>query len=242
VSILTIQRVLPVDGTFNFRDLGGYPTTDGRLTRWRMLYRSDSLHRLSTLPDLGLRSIVDLRYPAECENEPCAVASDSSVQYYPLPLFENPQRPADGSVPDLDAIYRVIVNTRQAQLVRVLDRLASNDALPAVVFCTAGKDRTGVVIALLLELLGVERSAIVADYAASGPLLADSSLGERVRASITARGLDASVADRLLVSPPEHMERLLTYVDETYGGVEALATQAGLAPQRIEHLRATLLE
>ncbi|MBV9896178.1 MAG: tyrosine-protein phosphatase [Chloroflexi bacterium] len=238
--ILTTRRVLPIEGTFNFRDLGGYPTTDGRQTRWRMMYRSDSLHRVTALVELELRSMVDLRYPKECAQDPCA--SLTGVAYHALPLFEDPQRATDGTVPELDAIYRVIVDTRQPQLVRVLDTLASADALPAVVFCTAGKDRTGVVVALLLGLLGVERSAIVADYAVSASLLADSPLGDRVRASITARGLDPVLADRLLVSPPDHMERLLSYVDETYGGVEALAIRAGLAPQRIEDLRTALLE
>jgi protein-tyrosine phosphatase len=244
VIVLTTERVRPIDGTFNFRDLGGYPTTDGRRTRWRMMYRSDSLHRVTgaSLMDVGLRSVVDLRYPAECEKEPCTVGAPDPVRYHALPMFENPQRPSDGSVPELDRIYRLIVDTRQSQLVRVLDTLASPDALPAVVFCTAGKDRTGVVVAMLLALLGVERTAIVADYAVSASLLADSPLGDRVRASFTERGLDPALADRLLISPPDHMERLLTYVDETYGGVEALAIRAGLAPRRIDDLRGVLLE
>jgi protein-tyrosine phosphatase len=240
VILLTTERVRPIDGTFNFRDLGGYPTTDGRRTRWRMMYRSDSLHGVTAVGDLGVRSMVDLRYPKECAQDPCASRTD--VTYHALPLFEDPQRASDGSVPELDRIYRLIVDTRQPQLVRVLDTLASPGALPAVVFCTAGKDRTGVVVAVLLALLGVERTAIVEDYSVSATLLADSPVGDRVRASFTERGLDPALADRLLVSPPDHMERLLTYVDETYGGVEALAIRAGLAPRRIENLRTALLE
>ena len=245
MTLPTPKRVLSIDGVYNFRDLGGYPAGDGRQTRWRTLFRSDSLHRLTltgvrSVRELGVRSVVDLRYAAECTDQPCALTEEAV--YHSLPLFEDPQRGAEGFVPDLDAIYRLMVDTRQAQLVATWDRLAAPEVLPAVVNCTAGKDRTGVVIALLLDLLGVHRPAIIADYTASGALLRSSPLGDQLRARIAARGGDPALADRLLVSPPEHMERLLSYVDGVYGGAEVLARQAGLAPERIQVLRAALLE
>jgi len=247
VTVVSYSRILPIEGTFNFRDLGGYPTLDGRRTRWRTMYRADALHRLSpagvqSVVQLGVRSVVDLRYPAECEQSPCMLGIDTQIEIQPIPLFENPQRPADGSVPELDTIYRVIVDTRQSQLVAVLEALASADSLPSVVNCTAGKDRTGVVIAVLLSVLGVEQKAIAADYAMSGPLLLESPVGEEVRTRIAERGGDPLLANRLLVSPPEYMERLLSYVDETYGGAEALVTRAGLSAQHIASLREALLE
>lgn len=136
----------------------------------------------------------------------------------------------------------MIVDTRQGQLVAVLAALAVQNSLPSVINCTAGKDRTGVVVAVLLSVLGVVRDAIVADYAMSGPLLVESPLGDEVRNRVAVRGGDPSLVDRLLVSPPEYMERLLSYVDETYGGAEALVTRAGLAARHIDSLREALLE
>ena len=247
MSMASPIRVLPIEGTFNFRDLGGYPTTDGSATRWRTLYRSDSLHRLAqpstqAVVDLGIRTIVDLRYPEECAQYPCAISANASVAYRSIPLFENPQRPPDGSVPHLNDIYRVIVDTRQSQLVAVIDALTTADALPAVINCTAGKDRTGIVVALVLSLIGVQRDAIVADFAASSDLLRRSPLGDEVRARIAARGGDPAHAERLLISPPEHMVQILAYIDEAYGGPAVMLIRSGLAAERIEALRALLLE
>jgi len=247
VNVLTIDRVLPIEGTYNFRDVGGYPALDGRRTRRRMLYRSDALHRLTpaaqaSLLNLGVRTIVDLRFPAECASAPCVFQYSQGLQYRAMPLFEDPRRIARATVPELDAIYRLIVDTRQAQLVGILEALSTPGALPAVVNCTAGKDRTGVVIAAILSLLGVPSETIVEDFAASGPLLADSDLPDTVRARVAASGGDPAMALRLLASPPEHMQRLLDYVDVTYGGVESLLRQAGLSLEQIERLRALLLE
>jgi protein-tyrosine phosphatase len=145
-------------------------------------------------------------------------------------------------VPELDAIYRLNVDTRQAQLVGILEALSTPGALPAVVNCTAGKDRTGVVIAAVLSLLGVPPETIVEDFAASAPLLADSDLADTVRARVATSGGDPATALRLLASPPEHMQGLLDYVGVTYGGVESLVRQAGLSLERIERLRTLLLE
>ena len=247
MRVLEPQRVLSIDGTFNFRDLGGYPTVDGRQTRWRTLFRSGSLHNLSPdgqqqLVDLGVRTLVDLRYPAEVAASPCVFAVPGPIEYRSMPLIEDPQRETDRSVPELDAVYRLIVGTRQAQLVAIVEALASRAALPAVVNCTAGKDRTGVVVAFILSLVGVRAATIIEDYASSGPLLVDSGLDQILRARIAAGGGDPAQTTRLLASPPEYMHALLDHIHETYGGVESLALEAGLDRARIAELREALLE
>ncbi len=246
MNVLTPDRVLPVAGTYNFRDLGGYPTVHGRRMRWRTIYRSDALHRVTpsaqaSLVSLGVRTIVDLRFPAECASAPCVFQDSGTIAYRSMPLFEDPRR-GNGKVPELDAIYRMIVDTRQPQLVGVLETLAAPDALPAIVNCTAGKDRTGIVVAMLLSLLGVPGETIAEDFAASGPLLADSDLGDSVRARIAERGGVPGECWPAARLTPECMHRLLAYVEAGYGGAEALTTQAGLSSERIETLRELLLE
>jgi protein-tyrosine phosphatase len=247
VTVLTPERLLPIEGTFNFRDLGGYTTGDGQSTRWRTLFRSDALHRLSSagqqsLVELGVRTVIDLRYPAECAEAPCVFDSTDAIAYHRLPLFEDPRRESDGAIPSLELIYQTIVDLRQPQLASVISALVAPDGLPAVINCTAGKDRTGVVVALVLCLVGVDAATIAQDYALSGPLLVNSSLGALVRERVVARGGDPSSAELLMSSPPEHMQRLLTYVDQKYGGAAALAHSAGIPNAHIEVLRAALLE
>jgi protein-tyrosine phosphatase len=183
-------RHLPFEGTFNVRDVGGYATADGRRTRWRTLLRADSLHRLSEaaqlqLVDMGLRTAIDLRRASEVADCPNVFCRSRSVRYRALPVFDDVAE--RGAPRSLEATYRHALDTRQPQLRAIVGALASPRALPALVHCTAGKDRTGLVIALLLELAGVSRETVVEDYALSGRYL-----GERCRDEARARPRPAS--------------------------------------------------
>ena len=119
--------------------------------------------------------------------------------------------------------------------------LAAPGALPALVHCTAGKDRTGLVIALLLRLVGVDADTIAADYHATAACLAGDFMVE-FRRRTEARGIDWQAYAPLLKCPPEFMLRLLTYVDETYGSVQTYLGQAGVAADELTALQAALLE
>jgi protein-tyrosine phosphatase len=241
------RRVLALAGTYNLRDVGGYPTADGRRTRWRTLLRSDSLHRLrpeaqATLIELGLRTVVDLRNARELTEAPNVFASSARVRYVNVPLVAAAgEVPREGEYPTLEEVYRRIVDTRASQLAAILGALAAPNGMPALLHCTAGKDRTGVVIALLLRLVGVDASTIGTDYAATAACLAGEFMLE-FRRQTEARGIDWEKYQRLLVCPPEFMERLLTYVEAAHGGVATYLRTAGVTENQIAALRAALVE
>jgi protein-tyrosine phosphatase len=240
-------RVLALAGTYNLRDVGGYPTEDGRRTRWRTLFRSDSLHRLAeseqaTLLGMGLRSVVDLRYERELAEAPNVFATSSGVRYLNLPLLPGPSEARrEVDYPSLEEVYRRIVDTRSAELATIVRALAAPSALPAVLHCTAGKDRTGVVVALVLRLVGVDLETITADYTATEACLAGEFM-VNFRRDTEARGIDWQSYQPLLGCPPEFMLRFLEYVDETHGGIHEYLSRAGVTKAQIEALKTALVE
>ena len=236
-----LQRHLKFAGTYNFRDLGGYPARNGSTTRWRTLFRSDSPHRLSevdraSLIGCGLRTAIDLRQAEELAEAPNAFAASPQVSYRHLPLLnDTPSMPE--VLPALVEIYRSILDERGEQVAAVLAALAAPDALPAVVNCTAGKDRTGLIVALLLGLVGVPNEAIVADYALSGDCLAGVYLEEaRQRAAV--QGFSH---DLLVLCDPDFMRATLAHLKNHYGGIEAYVRTTGLGDAEIARLRRTMV-
>ncbi len=174
------SRHLPLDGTRNVRDVGGYPAASGRRTRWRTLLRSDELttlppHAQEQLVDLGLRQVIDLRWPDELVLSPNAFAGSRSIRYTSLPLLDDDPTPHAGQ----QGMYRHVFDERAPQLADVARALLDADGLPAVIGCAAGKDRTGVVIAWLLDLVGVPTPIIVEDYAMTARYFADPAHGGR---------------------------------------------------------------
>jgi protein-tyrosine phosphatase len=163
------DRWIALPGTLNLRDVGGYPVAGGGTVRWRTLLRSDALNRLddggrAVLADLGLRTVIDLRTDSEVEAAPSAL-DGTAAQTVRVPLFS---AEAIGRLPpDLAAVYRYMIDDCGAAIARAIGRLAVPGALPGLVHCTAGKDRTGLVTALVLEVIGVPDDVIAADYALS---------------------------------------------------------------------------
>ena len=238
------SRHLQLEGTYNVRDVGGYVTTDGRITRWRRLLRADGMHRLTaeaqrTLLDDGLRTIVDLRRPREAEQQPNVFATATTLRYRHMPLYQVVV--GDRDERSLDEIYRWIVDECQPQIAAVIALLTEPDALPGLVHCTAGKDRTGVIIALLLGAVGVPVETIVADYALSAEHLG-SGFVEEMRLRITAAGLDWAQYERLMISPAEFMHDLLAHLDTQYGGVQSYLRTIGIDDEQLAVLRTNLTE
>lgn len=224
-------RHLPIDGTRNVRDVGGYPAADGRRTRWRTLFRSDELTRLPDharreLVGLGVRQVIDLRWPEELESSPNAFRDSKAVRYRSIPLLADDPTPHAG----LAGMYRHVLDARAPQLAEVVRALLEDDGLPAVIGCAAGKDRTGVTIALLLDVVGVPTEVIVEDYALSAGYFA--SPVTRVE-----RG-DWRHAPIDVDSPPEFMASALDHLDRVHGGARTLLRAQGLGDAEI----ATLVE
>lgn len=243
------DRLLPLVGAYNFRDLGGYPTADGRHTRWGRLFRSDTLDELTeddvrTLRDLGLASVVDLRTASEVERAGRRVLADEPIHYVHLSVIQE-EGGEERAAPRL-GINRVAerylwyLDVGAEALVAAFELMADPDRYPMVFHCYAGKDRTGVLAALVLSCLGVDETAIVEDYVLTetrmelikGRIRRDPRFGER---------FDTIPASALSVAA-ESMEEFLDGLAVRYGGAREWALQAGVRPEDLDVLEAELLE
>jgi protein-tyrosine phosphatase len=236
-------RHLAVAGTYNVRDLGGYPTPAGE-TRWRRILRADGLHRLdaagmSALELEGVTTVIDLRHPGELTGQPNPFASNAVVAYHNVSLFEQLAPVARPGEDVLLALYKQALETRQQAIAEVLAIIANAPTGTVLFHCTAGKDRTGIVSALLLAVVGVETSLIVEDYALTGGMIAP--MIEEIIADAVARGADVEAFRPLLASDPATMLATIAYIEATYGSAPAYLERIGLAPTAIDRLRQRLL-
>ena len=241
-----LPRHLGLAGTYNVRDIGGYRTADGRTTRWRTLFRADSLHRMpptaqAMLLEHGVRTVLDLRRSDEQQVAPNVFAGSSAVTYHQVSLLWD-TRPGQGIQPrPLLDLYRLMLDERQEQMRQALTTLAAPAGLPAVVHCSAGKDRTGLVIALILGLLGVPAETIVADYALSAEYLVGTFLDE-MRQKAAQRAIPWEWYQAQVICSPEFMQETLHYLHERYGGPAAYAQAIGLSEAACQRLRQALVE
>jgi protein-tyrosine phosphatase len=185
---MTAERHLPFAGVCNFRDLGGYRTADGRTTRWRTLYRADSLGRLAgeddlrRFRDLGIGTVIDLRYPWEIAAAGRLPETDG-LAWHNLSIEHRTYNQSEID-PGIDPWryladrYAEVAADGTAELRAALEIIAAADA-PVVFHCASGKDRTGLLAALVLALLDVPVETIAADFA----------LTELATASLRARWL-----------------------------------------------------
>jgi protein-tyrosine phosphatase len=251
------ERRLPLEGPRNFRDLGGYPTEDGRRVRWGQVFRADSLAELSDsdiayLERIGLARVIDLRGDGEVQERPNRLAGRAGFAYVQLPIGENDLSPAEwarkfesGEFGEIDASwlvrgYRRTLDERAHRVGAVLKQLAAS-ASPAVFHCTAGKDRTGVISALLLLLLGVPREVVVGDYSLTALYT-----GNRIPAAdawFAERGIEPERAAHVLSARREAMEETLAHLDAAHGGPERfLRERAELGEAEVAALRRWLTE
>jgi protein-tyrosine phosphatase len=236
-----VTRRLPWDALVNARDLGGYPTTDGRAIRWGALVRSDSLSSLtpagrSALLAHGVRTVIDLRMPLEVVRDPNPFgrAGDHDIAYHGL-SFIDPALEPPGLAPTLAEDYLGMLGRFQPQVGRVVTTVARAGDGGVLVHCAAGKDRTGLIVALLLRALGVAPEVIAEDYA----LTAENLHAEEQRWLADGPGTRAEREATLerVRARPEVMLDVLAAVDERYGGVEAYLREAGVEPGDLDRLR-----
>jgi protein-tyrosine phosphatase len=235
-------RYLRVDGTFNLRDVGGYSTCAGGSVVWRTLFRSDSLHRLDSqgaagLTALDLRTIVDLRADIEVEQRPSAVAG-LPARIVRAPIVRDPT-----GLPPLTGLgeeYRYMIDERGDSIGAAIMELCAPGALPALVHCAAGQDRTGVVIALVLAVLGVPDELIGADYSLSSVYLDPDSTAVIWRLKTAGRG--DHVTAELLSSPAGLILNALAWARAAGGGsVDGYLTAHGVGAPDLAALRSALV-
>jgi protein-tyrosine phosphatase len=231
----TPNRHLRIPGTRNLRDVGGYPAGNGRRTRWRTLYRTDSLDRLppesqATLLDLGLRQVIDLRWPRELVDAPSVFGRSGRVRYLNVSLWEdNP--PARGPI----ETYSRAFDTRSHVLAAIVRSLVQPDGLPAVIGCAAGVDRTGVSIALLLSAVGVPSDVVATDYGLSVETYASIETAPELSDDWRAGSVNLDCL-------PEYMLEALDHLERRHGGARALLLREGLTNPELDRLTELLTE
>ena len=247
-------RELEWEGCLNARDLGGLPTEDGRRTRPHALVRSDNVRQLTdagwrALADHGVTRIVDLRWPEELAEDP---PRDVDIEVVHVSVLGGALDESSEYVAELDAHLDSVDDVADHFawsyvdfLERFRDRFGQAFAAVAdapegavVVHCAGGKDRTGLVAAILLRLAGVSREEVAADYAISGPNLAP------IMESWIAQIEDDVVRrrrEKLAQTPAAGMLRVLEEIEGRYGDVAGYLRAAGLSDEQIARLRERLV-
>lgn len=256
------ERRLPLEGMDNFRDLGGYRTSDGRTTRWGRVYRSGQLSELTDgdvayLSELGVNLVCDFRSREERERQPDRLPSDdppdvlhAEISTPGVDPTELQSRILTGDLDDIDLGEFLVVGNRAFatqfadRYRRMFDLLLEEENLPAVVHCTAGKDRAGLASALILLAVGVPEETVMKDF-----LLTNELTREKVQ-----RGLAFVWVMSLFRSNPVEVEKLMG-VEPRYlrAGLDAMRDQdgsiegylqntLGLTEDRRARLRRLLLE
>lgn len=225
----TVGLPLPLSGAKNVRDLGGYPIPGGK-TKSRRFLRSDGLHHMTasdirTLRNYGVTRIIDLRTEMESGKSPDPVIE--GVVYGSYPLIDGVQ--SQNLMGDLPAslleMYKSLLDKSQPMLAAVLRDMARHQNETILFHCTAGKDRTGVLAMLLLQLAGVSAENIIADYACTEIYMKE--IFDKQKEQLR-RMLGTEVPGNLLESPAHVMKETLDYLCDVYGGAEAYMAEIGL--------------
>lgn len=260
-------RRVAIDGVTNMRDLGGLPTIDGREIVRGQIFRAEAMAAAGVgevyavhddgmaerLEPLNLRAIVDLRTELECESVPCLWAPTVGAELINIPIREG----APGSDTDIFAMlidgrlstvsderfgqfYLETLERRAQDLGQAISVIAETERRPILVHCTGGKDRTGIVVALLLDVLGVPDELIIDDYTETGRNRPDRVL--HYERYLAGHGLTVDDARALFETPHATMQRMLDHVRSEYGtSEEYLVRWAGVPSESIDRLRAELL-
>lgn len=246
------QRILPTEGIVNFRDLGGYPTLDGRFVRWGLLYRSGAHNSLTEadrllLKQIGLRTVVDYRSAAEQAQYPDRQLAE--IQYLSLPVLDDASvtnvlhvdaiKDAVEAQQMLQEMNRFLVRDRQAQqgYAAMLRKCLQAEAAPMVQHDTAGKDRVGAGAAVLLLLLGVDEETVLDDYLLSNDCRLPQENLEQGDGDCLSE-IQRETFAALTMAQFSYLSAFLEELKAAYGTVERYALEAlGLTEAEIVQLR-----
>jgi protein-tyrosine phosphatase len=246
------RRLIGLEAVHNFRDLGGYATADGRSTRWRTLFRSDGLYRLrgaddmSRVRQLGLKSVIDLRTEREQREQGIFPTDDIEVTFHHLSIVDvtwsDTETPKfDDEVEFLVWGYRDMLEIGSSRFADAMHVLAQTDSLPAVFHCAAGKDRTGVLAALLLSSLGVDDAHICADYGLTQDAMQRTIAWSKVHRPELAERY-ATIPKAYLAADPRAMQIILAELAQRHGSVRNYVREIGVADNTVDALSNLLLE
>jgi protein-tyrosine phosphatase len=257
-GVITAERRIPLEGTVNFRDLGGYETTEGRRVKWGRIFRSDSLARLTPedqemLEKLGVKLVCDFRTPREVGKSPDLLPEETPVEYLHLPLMRGEfdpsaafERMRRGDVSWMTSEFLINGYLENIEAFAgvwgtLFNRLADPRSLPLIFHCTGGKDRAGTCAALILLALGVPEETVIEDHGLSNVYIAD--ILERIFDHVRSFGIDPEKVAPYFTAPRECIVALLDHIREKYGSTAGyLETRAGVARKTLSQIKELLLE
>lgn len=233
------ERRLELAGCHNLRELGGYITTDNKQIRWRTLLRSDRLDRLPVssqqqLINYGVRTIIDLRSPLEVNLEQYSLSRNSEIKYLNLPLVED--KPEIEYFKNKTLLeHNLWFLEERSPVIKTIFETIATQTTAVVIHCAAGKDRTGIIIALLLALLDVPIATIAEDYQLSDRCLAP--FYDKIRTSVVKKGLG-----HLLESSPQTIINTFDYLNSQYGEINNYLANIGIKLETSDRLKHLLVE
>ena len=252
---------LQLEGAYNFRDLGGYQTSDGKKVRKGLLYRSENLASLTDrdyaqLAALRIKVLCDFRGADEKKRQPTNWRG-SAIEEFPQPIDAQSGSsplmaklmqgaPAAELKAIMTSLYGEFASRNVPQYSRLLRRIADG-GVPVLYHCTAGKDRTGVFTALLLTTLGVPRETVMQDYLLTNQYVMTPQAIEKMTATMKGMGMNAP-ADPGALRPvigvePEYLEAVFASIEKEYGSFEAFREKAlGLSAADVAKMKRMLLE
>lgn len=253
---LYTRNLVQLQGATNVRDIGGWTTLGGGHIRHDALFRGDRLSNLThgdldELASRGIRTVVDFRGADEIERDPSRLW-EGVTSLVPLPIQErNTQSMAlldqilAGQItaisePEMADIYVELLADNAAQLACFVTIAADVDNWPMLYHCTAGKDRTGLATAIVLELCGVDRTQVLDEYCITNEQRSKKRIAELAEVFERA-GIDMEAVKPLLMAPRAVLDATLTHIDDAYDGIENfLVAQGGMDPAAAEQLRINL--
>lgn len=244
-------RHIYFDNVINFRDLGGYRTRDGYTVAWRRLFRSGEFRNMTRsdlnllMEDIGVTSVIDLRSSKEVEQQGVGLLAEAGIKYHNISFIASGNRDQD------ERLFREFTNMGQFYLhlvrhskfgervVAALKIIAEPGNHPLVFHCAIGKDRTGILAAILLSALGVEDEDIIEDYSLSTPYMEE--LVERMNNEPEMAEFAKQLPGYTWQAVPESMSLFLSTLQREYGSVRDYLSAQGVEPSLIQRLEGALL-
>jgi len=257
-KMIISERRVPLKGSVNFRDLGGYETIDGRRVKWGLVFRSDNLGRLTDcdvafLQRMKFGLVCDFRTPAEVKKLPDRYPQVGHAKYLQLPIQHGEFDPANtferiqnGDIDWMTEEFMIksyIKNIENSAPVwsTFFSCLANGSNRPLVFHCTGGKDRAGVCTALILLMLGVPEKTVIEDHGLSNIYIA--AVLKNIYDRIRSLGVDPQQIVPYFTAPKNAILALIRHIRQTYGSTAGyLRTKAGVEQQIINQLKENLLE
>lgn len=256
-------RVVPLEGGYNFRDLGGYQGFGGKTVKYHQIYRSGKLSDLTdvdrqTLRDLNIRSAIDFRRLSERTDEPSAWHEEHILDVVSFPHhldgMEGVPRVMGQLIDQEKPAYQVMMDIywdmpqdHAAHYTETFSRLKDDEKRPLLFHCAGGKDRTGVCAALILHILGVSKEKIYADYLLTNELypadLRLNRIAKNIAETYNLQNLDPECFRPVVEVNTDYMDNAFKRIETEYGSIEDyLANALDVTADDIEHLREVLLD